>query len=706
LQPGERDTAKDILHCLKRLWNPVYVQAQAAIDIVEEWQATNVSLVPIRVEVRHEDGTPVFTRNGSGALVVTADHGDPGGAVITPLVDGISIPQCDDALPLRYVEAEAGSDLNFNDWPYLFNGPEDLSLCFTPAFGGYHVTFDNPAFLAVTFPVLNAYGWPSWNRNMRLFDVRQKRFTQRDLSARDYYAHLQFRREPLGAPWKNPWNFGGMVSKHARCTILSHILWQQSEGYTRAMQRLAGKRKVLCSTARAAVEEGASVRNKGRSVMAPQVRGSTEFLKKAKQDAITNALQVAPPSAFITFTFNAKDEDMRAESDGRQSHHMDAEVVRLSDLKFQRLIRELKNGHFGKLAALAANVEWQGRDLPHLHILPCLDLLDPETLLTEIKMARASIAHMPNPFKDPELAAVIFKCNIHTCMERCLRPYGCRYGFPYAYRDGFELDESQHYPLVERMPPRGNLKTDRACVHFIGCDGTVDSHCFSVYENGAVVLHTDKGDVDARNVVKYNPDLSRRYRCHINFEFIAKQGRANVYVFKYMTKGDKDVTATVVQEEVGKYGQPIQRLEGIVLNTHQALLHLLGKKMVFQYPSIKRLPVHLPGQDEVLVESDATVEDLEELLQNKGVSELLGYFEYNRDAPFVASAGSTLLAHVPYGGTVTCPCDDNEDRRIRSELWMPSYEAFGSKMRWNASKAEWTIYKRTTESLARMHLGE
>jgi len=419
-------------------------------------------------------------------------------------------------------------------------------------------------------------------------------------------------------------------------------------------------------------------------------------MKTAKQNGLTNLLSLGGVDVFVTHTFSSKDEDLRAVANGRASHHMDVETTRIAKLKFQRLQQEIKAGYFGPCKAMSATDDWQGRDLPHCHTTAGIDQTEAANQLTVEKMAAASVAKMPDPAADLELAWVIFKTNMHRCMDRCNTPYGCKYNFPFPYRYGLDFAEGGLYPQVERPPPSGDVVVDRANVHFVSPDDTIDSYTYSKYENGAIVLHLSTGDVDCRNVVKYCPDLSRRYRCHINMEFLNQTGACLSYLFKYITKGNDTMTGAVTNEA----GHKVQTLEGMFLNANQAVHRLLGMELVHQFPPVTVLPVHLEGQAQVVLEEGMDAEQVEALLDGLKPSKLEAYFKFHQSSfPLAPQSEPRPGGAVPYEGEVRCPCSQPD---IALRLQSPTYASFGANMRWNGAKHSWHPYQQANRSIARV----
>eukprot|EP00045_Choanoeca_perplexa_P020129 m.3665 g.3665 ORF g.3665 m.3665 type:complete len:2067 (+) comp6362_c0_seq1:74-6274(+) len=690
-----KSIVRDLESLLLTLGNRAYLCLNVAVDYVQSIWERGEQIRAFRVEIDEASRQSItsLTQHGSGSVVVDADNGQPAHMTVVHRTVPLQANLGPEAMVLRTVVP--GTEAGPADWSHERNGPVNFALPFTPAFAGSSVSFEHPYWLAIAFPILNIRGWAGWRGGLRLYDRQSESFTGKPMTPTQYYRSLFFRRHTRGNNLVNPFNYAGLVNKKAFCAIQANIFGIRAQQYAAVMS----KRRMTEGVARQAVDAYGSHANAGKRVVPPDLPGGIEYMKNAKQNALTNLLHLGSVDFFVTMTFSAKDEDLRAAADGRASHHMDMEVTRLASLKFKRLLHDIKVGFFGKCSGYCATCEWQGRDLPHLHTILSVDQSNPEDVLTMDKVAKACVARMPDPMRDPDLASVIFRTNIHKCMDRCRTNYGCKYNFPFPYHDGIELSDDQLYATVERLPPRGEVIEDHQTVHFVQPDRTVDSFTYSKYENGAIVLHLRTGDVDCRSVVKYNPDLSRRYRCHINVEYLDNGGAAVPYLFKYVTKGNDKMAVNVVDEE----GRRFQTMDGLFLNSHAALHRLLEMPLVHQYPSITVLPVHLPGEAQVTLDENMDADEVAAYLDERKPTKLEAYFTYNTLYPPAASS-SRPTAFVEFTGDGRCPCHNRADRTIEVELYTPNYKEFGRKMRWDGRKYEWKPYSYEVQCLARLHL--
>jgi hypothetical protein len=93
---------------------------------------------------------------------------------------------------------------------------------------------------------------------------------------------------------------------------------------------------------------------------------------------------------------------------------------------------------------------------------------------------------------------------------------------------------------------------------------------------------------DNRWIVPYNPHLIRRYKAHINVE-ICTTVQAIKYIHKYVYKGRDKATLEIANtDKIKRY--VICRYIG----PSQTVWDLLEFPMHKEYPTIVRLPLHLP----------------------------------------------------------------------------------------------------------------
>ncbi|PUZ74769.1 hypothetical protein GQ55_1G091800 [Panicum hallii var. hallii] len=135
-------------------------------------------------------------------------------------------------------------------------------------------------------------------------------------------------------------------------------------------------------------------------------------------------------------------------------------------------------------------------------------------------------------------------------------------------------------------------------------------------KNGLVVTKNNV-DIDNTFIVPHNVDLVVKYQAHINVERVNHDG-VHKYLFKYVTKGFDCA-------RVGFHGNSsTQGSSNDTINEIQNYLEC--------HPSVERLPVHLPFENNVVFTEE---DDLEEVIKNPNnlITKLTAWFEANNQFP-------------------------------------------------------------------------
>ena len=160
-------------------------------------------------------------------------------------------------------------------------------------------------------------------------------------------------------------------------------------------------------------------------------------------------------------------------------------------------------------------------------------------------------------------------------------------------------------------------------------------------------------NVDNRDVVPYNPHLSRLFNCHINVEVCAGM-RCVKYIHKYIYKGHDRTTMVL-----GGIDEIQQYLDGTYISPVEAAWRLFGFSMHEEFPAVIRLALHLPGMHQVVFDPTESVDNIT-ARANRQLSTLTGFFSY---------------------------CQDNEWARAYT------YQEFPSVAVWHKTKCTWTPRK-------------
>nr|KAJ0226239.1 hypothetical protein LSAT_V11C100049790 [Lactuca sativa] len=216
--------------------------------------------------------------------------------------------------------------------------------------------------------------------------------------------------------------------------------------------------------------------------------------------------------------------------------------------------------------------------LPHSHIclfmhsdnkLPTVELIDP-----------IIYAEIPDKIEESELYSLVNEFMIHgTCGAEnincpCMVDKKCSKNFPKQFCHHSFVDENG-FPLYRR----------RNDGHFV--------------EKSGVKL-------DNRNVVPYNKYLLKRYQAHINVEW-CNQGSSIKYLFKYINKGPDRATVAVVPTN-----NECENNDTLNITIVDIYLHVKhhGEFFHIMYPSMVRLPFHLPNQQQIVYGEDDDIDDV------------------------------------------------------------------------------------------------
>jgi len=355
------------------------------------------------------------------------------------------------------------------------------------------------------------------------------------------------------------------------------------------------------------------VRDLGQRVILPaSYIGGDRFISQCYQDSMAIVRKLGVPTFFITVTANPNWPEIKRELlQGETALDRPDIVCRVFEEKSQALLRELRDGLFGKFAGIVWTMEYQKRGLPHRHILLFLTAEFAAQYKDVEIIDRVVSAEIPTPEEDPDgqLREIIASMMVHgpcgpTNPESpCMQPLGpdkiigCSKRFPKPFIEATAIPEDG-YPLYKRR------------------------------DNGHYVVRQWRGQeirFDNRFVVPYNPYLSRRYRAHVNVEICATI-KAVKYINKYIYKGSDRATLELRDrnqpDEIATY------LQCRYVGPSEAVVRLFEFPVHCEYPPVRRLPVHLPGEQAVYFDAGATEEELQVVLNRN--TELMGFFEYNR----------------------------------------------------------------------------
>ncbi|XP_076907984.1 uncharacterized protein LOC143564661 [Bidens hawaiensis] len=285
--------------------------------------------------------------------------------------------------------------------------------------------------------------------------------------------------------------------------------------------------------------------------------------------------------------------------------------------------RYMMQNYLDAMALFVYIVEFQKRGLPHAHI--CLFLHHDHKLPVVDDVDQFICAEIPDEKEDPTLYSLVKEFMIHgpcgaaNLKCSCMINKRCSKNFPKKFCNATSLD-SDGFPIYRRRD------------------------CGSYVERSNIHL-------DNRSVVPYNKELLKRYQAHINVEWYNQAGSIK-YLFKYINKGPDRATVSVVQnnEETDQLTEKDEIKEYYdcrYISACEASWRIFAFDIHYRYPSVMRLPFHLPGQQQVVYEPDEGIEDVLEKASLKAEQRLI----YDDIIKAVEGDNGGVFFVYGYGGT-------------------------------------------------------
>ncbi|CAL9219694.1 unnamed protein product, partial [Arabidopsis halleri] len=231
-------------------------------------------------------------------------------------------------------------------------------------------------------------------------------------------------------------------------------------------------------------------KDRGRQFDLPQgdeiaglIVGGPRYMVENYRDAMAICRWYGNPDLFITITANPKWEEVN-------------EHIRKAG-------NETANDR-PDIECLIHTIEFQKRGLPHAHIL--LWLQDPKQNPNPEDIDSFITAELPDKEADPEGFLLVEQLMMHgPCGPKCMDDNKCTKKFPRPYNDTTSINEAGYITYRRRFDEtkfvmKGNTKLDN------------------------------------RYVVPHNLSLLKKYKAHINVEWV-NRSNAVKYLFKYITKG-------------------------------------------------------------------------------------------------------------------------------------------------------------------------
>ena len=338
--------------------------------------------------------------------------------------------------------------------------------------------------------------------------------------------------------------------------------------------------------------------NEGKIYLPGTHTGSPRYYHEGYLDCLARVQYFGTPDLFITMTCNPHwPEIINSLKPNELAYDRPDICDRVFKLKIDQLIQDIRDGIFGKVASWNGVIEYQKRGLPHIHMLIILDRS--YKINNPNKYDKYVNAEIPNKELDPYLYQCVTTHMLHgpCSKDTCMRNgSSCRFNFPKELREE-TINNNDGYPLYRRRGIHSHVKVVRT-----GAGNTQKE-----------VQYTDA------NVVPYNQYLLKSYNCHINVE-ICNNIKACKYLFKYVTKGYDKTTAAL--SSIDRTDEIMNYVNCRYVSSYEAYWRIIGNKIMYTYPNVLKLALHLPDEQRVFY-----IEGQErEVIERNNKTTLLAYF--------------------------------------------------------------------------------
>nr|XP_028954994.1 uncharacterized protein LOC114823729 [Malus domestica] len=332
---------------------------------------------------------------------------------------------------------------------------------------------------------------------------------------------------------------------------------------------------------------------------------SVRYMINNYQDAMAICRHFGNPDLFITFTCNAKwpeiIEDLRDKPGCRPEDRPDI-VSRIFKAKLNHMIKFIKSGKsFGDVESVIYTVEFQKRGLPHCHILvwvnkhyKCHSPYDVDSIIS-VEIPDADVDKVG--YDAVSQYMIHGPCGLANRFSPCMKENKCSKKFPKPFTSETTFSDDGFVAYKRR-----------------------DIENLFVLKKGI--------KLDNAFVVPYNRELLLNYQAHINVESCC-QSTLIKYLFKYITKG-VDRARAVFEDE--KFDEVVAYLNCRYLCPYEAVWRLLLFHIHFREPSVERLSVHLPSDQNVVFRE---TDDLNYVINHPNLERtmLTQWFETNVQDP-------------------------------------------------------------------------
>ncbi|XP_038719916.1 uncharacterized protein LOC120012542 [Tripterygium wilfordii] len=511
------------------------------------------------------------------------------------------------------------------------------------------ISESHPSFMSMQYPLLFPYGEDGYLRGFRYEGVLSGRTTERTcMTMREYYAFRLQQRHHEGKTLIR----GGKLFQQYIVDAFSCVEEERLHFIRYNQKKLrTEKYQGVCDAYASGNADGGDI---GKQILLPSTfTGGPRYMMQNYHDAMAICKFYGYPDFFITFTCNSKWPEITNALrliPGQKIEDRPDIITRVFKMKLDCFLSDIRSGKYvGEVIAVVYTIEFQKRGLPHVHMVVWCHSSNKCQFPTDID--RFISAEIPDESTEPLLFDTVKRFMVHG-------PCGVARPSSSCMSDG---RCTKHYPK------------------FFHQETTIDENGFALYrrrDDGKTIFKNGHA-LDNRFIVPYNKDLLLRYQAHVNIEWCNKS-TAIKYLFKYINKGP-DRSRAVLEEDVlqnapaGERGTCMvideikQYVDCRYLAAYESVWRLFEYHIHFRHPSVERLPIHLPFQQNIYYDDHRS---LSSIIQQPDVEKTM-FTEWMRTNSWSESAKNL------------------------------TYSSFPSEWVWNAKYKEWTPRQRG-QSIGRM----
>ena len=466
-----------------------------------------------------------------------------------------------------------------------------------------HIDTAHPSYMPMRFPLIFTHGEPGWSPWLKRMNPATKRAIDHRLTMLVWAACMIMTR-----PDERGVTAGTALHRTDRlfqefCLECFAIVQEERLNFFRFNQdklRVDKYVNVQASTARHGGDVGRRV------VLLSTFIGGPRHMFQKYQDAMAVVRRLRRPSLFITFTCHPEWPEIKDNLlPGQHAFDHGDLTARVFELKLQAFMEDLVHYQMlGRVVGVQNVIEWQGRGLPHTHIL--LTLHRDDIPRTPEDVDAIVCAEVPDKTRCLNLWHTVTRDMLHgPCGVPRPRPPPCR------GTDGSHACED-HCPFP--------------FTHTTHIDDTKAT--YRRRDNSTCTDLPVKYGVHMTNrwVVPHNPWLTTKYEAHINVEIVSTVQSVK-YLYKYIYKGGDRSVARLADsaDEIDRF------LNGRKFSSCEACWRLFQFDTGRIYPPVQRLAVHLEDEQN---QTFHPWDDVEELKENgPPITTLTAFFDYNRQHP-------------------------------------------------------------------------